>query len=795
MLRFAVAGNPNSGKTSLFNDLTGALQHVGNYPGVTVELVEGESRFLNETVSIIDLPGTYSLTAYSKDEIVARDFIMNENPDLIINVVDASNLERNLYLTVQLIELGKPMVIALNMMDIAEKKGLSLNIKRFSELLGIPAIPTIASKYIGIEELKAACIDSVNKKILPKQLEYSHELSEALGNLEKILTSCQGFSEKYPQEWFALKMLENDEPIIRKIEQHKDKNSIYKVLADSKKNIETHSGEDSATAVIEARHAIATGIAKDVISMNENVKRLYTEKIDAVVCNRFLGPIILCLVVYLLFVCVFQISDQLTWIPLFNGKWVSPVGLFSLFFESLGEQAENHIGNQMLLSLVKNALVEGVGSVMGFVPLIFFMFLFIAALEDTGYVARIAFIMDRILRAFGLQGKSILAMIISGGLGGGGCAVPGIMAARTLREEKDRLITILVAPMMNCGAKMPVYAMLIAAFFSKAGGAMMLLLWALSWFFALMSGFILRKTLIKGEQTPFVMELPVYHVPTYKGLLIHTWNRTWLYIKKAGTIILAINIVMWALMYFPEPDSTKYDSEISAKQNDFINRLKEHKYGSVIRSREDIALIDSIFSKYKKLKVATDRKTQSEIDQIEKESPLLAEFAKSIANNENNESPVEKLYSALKKHEKTLNAEKNRERLLNSYAGQTGANLNFITKYAGFDWIDNIALMGGFAAKELVLGILSTAYAMDTNPQDNPSSISTQIAQNKSWSPLKAFSLMIFVMLYAPCIPAVVTIGKETGSWKWAIFSVFYSTLFALTVSTFIYQIGHAIAY
>ncbi|MBN2640555.1 MAG: ferrous iron transport protein B, partial [Victivallales bacterium] len=532
MKRIAIAGNPNSGKTCLFNNMTGANQRVGNYPGVTVEFVTGETKLDKEKTQVIDLPGTYSLTAYSQEELVARDFIVNERPDVIINVVDASNLERNLYLTAQLIELNVPVVIALNMVDVADKKGISIDAKRLSEILGVEVVKTAANRGIGFDELKTACKKTIDEKILPKPISYSHELQSSFPELLDAVKDNAELCGHYPPKWTVIKLLEDDEQVLKQLELNKDRENIKKLLKQAKQHLFDHSHEDSATAVVESRYGFANGVCRDVSVMSEVAKQMLTDKIDRIVCNRFLGPIILCAIVYLMFTFTFSVAEDLTWIPLFNGEWVSPTGLFELIFEKFSDVAKAYIETPWLLSLVDEGIISGVGGVLGFVPLIFFMFMFIAVLEDTGYIARVAFILDRILRIFGLQGKSVLAMIVSGGFGAGGCAVPGVMATRTLREEKDRLVTIVVAQFMNCGAKMPVYAMLIAAFFAHSRGAMMFLLWLLSWAFALGSALILRKFVIKGEQTPFVMELPVYHLPTIRGVLMDTWNRTYMYIKK-----------------------------------------------------------------------------------------------------------------------------------------------------------------------------------------------------------------------------------------------------------------------
>lgn len=719
------------------------MRHVGNYPGVTVEFYAGYSKFgtEKEKVKIIDLPGTYSLTAYSQEEVVARDFIIKEKPDVVIDVVDAGNLERNLYLTTQFIELGIPIVIALNMVDIAEKKGHKIDAKKLGELLGIKVIPTVAHQKQGMEKLKEACLETVKNNITPKPIAYSHELNDALQLLENEIRESLDFCEDYPPRWLAVKLLENDDDILQKLNRSKDSEKIWNAVNKAKKRISDHSAEDSTVCVVEARYGFVSGAVKESSEITQTLKRMFSDRIDAVVCNRLLGPLVLGLIVFGLFFFVFKLADEVAWIPMLNGEWVTPVGLFENFFELLARLSEKYISNPLLLSLVKDGIISGVGGVMGFVPLIFFMFSFIAFLEDSGYIARVAFILDRALRSFGLQGKSVLAMIISGGLGAGGCAVPGVLATRTLREEKDRLVTILVTPLMNCGAKMPVYAMLIAAFFAHSRGSVMFLLWLISWCTALISAWILRRWVVKGEQTPFVMELPIYHLPTFKGVIIHTWSRTWMYIKKAGTVILAVSVILWIMMYFP--------------------RLPEKRL------------------EYYKAKIE---------DFSEKEQ------AAGIKNNQSGDAASKSNGRSSAKIKLELENEAAKEQLQYSIAGRIGKALLPASRLAGFDWHDNIALIGGFAAKEIVLGTLGTAYSMGKITHGENKSLSEKLAEDPDWSPLRAFALMIFVMIYAPCFATIAVIRKETGSWKWAVFSTVYTTILGFTLATLIYQIGSLFA-
>jgi len=697
----AIAGNPNAGKTSLFNAITGASRHVGNYPGVTVEIKEGRARGSQIPFNAVDLPGCYGLTAYSQEERVARDFLLCHRPDLIINVVDASNLERNLYLTVQLLELKQPVVIALNMVDAAEKRGIRINHKSLERLLGVPVVPTVATKGVGIDELLETCgkvLDGATR-VTPQAVRYGHPVDELVMDLTGPLTPVGEVEPKLPAEWIAVKLLENDPATWKRLKEFGDPDLTQKV-EHALKTLENHCNQDGASILAERRHGIAAGAARQCVTRERLGTREITDRIDDVVCHRILGPALLVGVVAALFFWVFKLSDEWAWVP-WPGEWKSPTGIIETCFagvELLISPLESYL--PMFHSLLHAALVRGVGGVLSFVPLIFFMFLFIAFLEDSGYIARVAFILDRLLRVFGLQGKSMLAMLIAGGIGAGGCAVPAVMATRTLREEKDRIITMLVAPFMNCGAKLPVYAMLIAAFFPYRRTAMMLILWGLSWVFALCAAWLLRRTIVRGEQTPFVMELPPYHMPTLRGVLMHTWERTWAYIRKAGTIILAVNIVLWAFMYFPQPT----DANASPEQ-----------------------------------------------------------------------------------------------RLRYSLAGRMGSVLVPVSELAGFDWRTNVALMGGFAAKEVIIGAMATAYAMIDEPDASDDeeamamSLAQQLASDPAWTPLRAFALMLFIMLYAPCMSTIAVMKRESGGWRWPIFSLGFSTGFAFMVAVAAYQIGLAL--
>jgi len=771
MKRIAIAGNPNSGKSCVFNNLTGGNQRVGNYPGVTVEFTEGTSQFGGEKVQIIDLPGTYSLTAYSQDEVVARDFIMQEKPDVVVNVIDASNLERNLYLTAQLLELQTPMILVLNMYDVAEKKGLAIDAELLAESLGIKVVKTIAVKKEGMDDIKAACLETINDEYKPCPLSYPHELEKILPGVLAEVEKCPTITASYNPTWFAVKLLEDDEIILKELKKSSCAGQIEVALSNAKEELKKHSDEESNTAVVEARYAFAHGIYRTALKSNEQDQKLLTGAIDAVACNRFLGPVLLGTVVYTLFKFTFFMSEDLAVIPTLSGEFVSPIGLFEMIFEYLGGLGEG-IQTPWLQSLVVDGIVGGVGGVMGFVPLIFFMFMFLSVLEDSGYIARVAFILDRVLRSFGLQGKSILAMIVSGGLGAGGCAVPGVMATRTMREEKDRLVTILVAPLMNCGAKIPVFAMLTAAFFAENQGEMLFLIWLLSWVFALTFAVLLRKFIIKGEQTPFVMELPVYHIPTLRGVMTDTWNRTYMYIKKAATIILAINVVLWAMIYYPRTDTTLFDAQREAANKTLLSAVATTTFASQFSEEEIESTLAALGS-----------------EEGDEADAKYEDIVKAFADDK---TPLSKAVTSYNESSIQIDNDEQQAQFSGSIAGKIGMALEPISKLAGFDWRDNIALIGGFAAKEVVVGYLGTVYSMGDVDPEASDSLADRLQNDPEWSRVRAFAMIIFIMIYAPCFVTIAVIKRETN-WKWALFSTGYTTVIGFILAVAVFQIGNLI--
>ncbi|SUY39293.1 ferrous iron transport protein B [Clostridium perfringens] len=541
MLTIALAGNPNCGKTSLFNLLTKSRQHIGNWPGVTVEKKEGTLKFKGESYKVIDLPGTYSLGAYSEDEIVARNYILKDKPDVVINVVDATNLERNLYLTTQLIEMGANVVIALNMIDQAETLNIEIDTNKLSKRLGVPIIKTSALKNRGIEELIETSIHSKkNEKLI--NINYGEDIENEIKNLSSLLEAYKNKLE-FPVNLTALKLLENDEYIKDKVKQLNSP-SIFNKLEESNKTIEKNIGFEADMSIVDKRYSFISSITEDVIKKPSEKQVTTTEKIDKIVTNKYLGIPIFALIMYCLYELTFIIGAG---IQEWFGDLIAKAGVIvSDFISNMGAP-------ELLVGFINDGLFGGVGAVLSFLPLIMVMYFLLGLLEDSGYMARAAYVMDRLMRGLGLHGKTFVSMIVSVG-----CNVPGIMSTRTLENKKDRMIAILINPFISCGARMPIYAVFVEAFFPTHQGLVLFSLYVLGIIVALISGKIFSKTLFKGESSYFVMELPAYRMPSIKNVFLLMWEKAGAFFKKAGMIIFPMMIVLWALSVLPlgvEPNS------------------------------------------------------------------------------------------------------------------------------------------------------------------------------------------------------------------------------------------------
>ena len=525
-----LAGNPNVGKTTVFNQLTGMRQHVGNWPGKTVERAEGHFEHGVYGYDLVDLPGNYALSAHTMEEIVSRDFIVDDDSDVIVNVVDAANLERNLYLTVQMMELGANLVLAVNMNDFARKKDHIIDMELMSELLGFPVIEINAKTKDGFEELLNTVEEvAENPNDSSEKLSYSNDIKGHLAELQEVIEQDDDLL-KVPSVWTAVKLLEKDTIVIDKV-QHSPQGSKIMVEVDKvSKHLYDVYRDGPEEVIASARYAFIDGLVAEAVSKPAVEKETMTDKIDKVVTDRILAPFIFLIIMWLMFQVTFTVGAPFQ-------------DLISQLFDSLSAWVGTFLGGGLLESFVCDGIIGGVGGVLTFLPIIILMFLFLSILEDCGYLARAAFTLDKIMhKIVGLHGKAFIPMIL-----GFGCGVPAIMATRTMENEGDRMLAMMLVPFMSCTARLPIYAIFVAAFFSDNGGNVLLAIYLLGIVVALVVAAILKRTMFKGLSTPFVMELPTYKVPSVKGALLHTWEKVKGFLRKAGTIILVCSIILWAL--------------------------------------------------------------------------------------------------------------------------------------------------------------------------------------------------------------------------------------------------------
>jgi ferrous iron transport protein B len=694
----ALAGNPNSGKTTIFNNMTGARQHVGNYPGVTVEKKEGWVKHQGFEITVIDLPGTYGLSAYSPDELVARNVIIDEKPDLLVNVVDASNLERNLYLTTQLKELEVPMVLVLNMADMAERNKIAINYKLLSQLLGMPVVRAVGIKNEGTAAILDAVVNRYTGKENPPErlVRYRQEIEDEIIRLQAIAgqdkfstliedTAASGTNEDfgYPLRWTIIKLMENDRELTEKVASYPESRSLLEQVEQSQQRIKNLHGDDLEMSLVEDRYAFIRGVCREACQVSMVNRLSITEKIDKVLLNRVLGIPLFLGMMWLLFQLTFTLGAPLM-------EWID-TGVTALGTWVNGQMAEG-----LLRSLIVDGIIGGVGGVIVFLPNILLLFLGIAFLEGTGYMSRAAFVMDEIMHKAGLHGKSFVPMLI-----GFGCTVPALMASRTLENPRDRLVTMLVTPLMSCGARLPVYTLLIAAFFDpRVGGNVLFSLYLIGIVLAIIMARVFRTWLLPGETEPFVMELPIYRLPSLKSVLIHMWERAWLYLKKAGTVILAISIIMWGMFTFPAVDKDGHEFTSHAIQME------------------------------------------------------------------------------------------------NSYAGRMGKAIEPVLKPLGFDWKTGVALVAGFGAKEVVASTMGTLYSIEdeealaSEEEHIVKSFAQRAREQSGYTPLVAYVLMLFTLIYVPCLATIAVIKRETNSWKWPAFTIGYTMVLAWVISFVVYQGG-----
>jgi ferrous iron transport protein B len=726
-----LAGNPNSGKTSIFNALTGARQKVANWSGVTVEKREGRLKYKGYIFKIVDLPGTYSLSSYSIEEIVARDFIINENPDVIINVVDAGNLDRNLYLTTQLIDMRTKVVMALNMFDEAELKGMKIDTGTLSGLMGMDVVKTIAVKSEGIDRLLDAVINVSSKKSSVSRhihINYGNDIEIEIQKIQKKIRSDESIIGKYSTRWLALRLLEGDRDAEAKLKNHHEIKNILIEATVSRRTIEKKYNDDIETIFTDMRYGFIAGAVKESVKKTAPRRRDFTEKIDKIITHRIMAFPILIVFLWMLFELTFTLGQY-------------PMNLIEKGVKLLSSVFSSILSESPLKDLIVNGIIGGIGGVIIFLPNILILFMGISFMEDTGYMARAAFIMDKIMHKMGLHGKSFISLVM-----GFGCNVPAIMATRSLENTKDRILTILINPFMSCSARLPVYILFAGTFFSTYAGVVITSLYAVGIILAFISAKLFNVIFFKGQSMPFVMELPPYRFPTIKTTLLHMWDRGSLYLKKVAGIILIFSIIIWVLSSYPK------SLEIEDKYYDSINKIK----------RTYIFNNTNIINKY---------------GRMSKELAIL---------NDKFETELEK-----------IQIEKRSEEMKYTFIGRIGDALHPLFKPLGFNWQMGISLTTGLATKEIVVSTMSVLYHSSEEEKDNGKQKSLREVLKKSEygiSPLAAYTFLLFVLLYVPCIGTVSVIGREAG-WRWAMFSIVYQIVLAWLVCFLFYNAGRLLGF
>lgn len=778
----AVAGQPNAGKSTIFNMLTGARQHVANYPGVTVEKKSGTYRYEDARIDLVDLPGTYSLTSYSLEERIARDFILHERPALVVNVVDASNLKRNLYLTFQLLEMETPVVIDLNMMDVAKRRGLTIDTQELSRRIGTPVASTVGNRGKGKKELRKATFDAYNKRetLKPFRINYG-PLEPILKELESKLSRDSELSENYPVRWLAVKLMEGDSEAQRLIEKHvEDPTGILAYVEKKGKQFASQHNEAPEGFIAAKRYQTADEIIKYALKKKQKTRSTLSDTIDTVVCNRFLGPVILAAIIYALFelaiVQGYKVTGY-TW-PLFAGfrDLVASILPSSGFIQ------------EPLIRSVTLGVVDGIIAVLNYIPIFLILFALIAILEDTGYMPRMAFILDRIFRRFGLHGQSTLPLIL-GGVCVGGCAIPGVMACRAIKDERARMATILTVPLMNCMAKIPLYTLLVSIFFVQHKGVVMFFIATITIIVALAVAKALTLTVLsRKESAPFILEMPPYQLPTVQGVLRRCLERTWLFVRKVITIVIAIAIVVYALITLPgltQERKTYYETKAAGTITGFYNQLENNPYVDLLAGA-GLTEFMGYWNDYKKARMSA--KEKGNVDEaFERKNP---EFFKIVKPGGDQEAKrVNRSFKKLMRTRKGLLRDKKEETTASSYLGRFGRLIEPFTKLAGFNWRINIALLSAFAAKENSVATLGTIYQ---SSEEEKASLEVRMKEKeKGFTPLHALAIILFMAMCPPCIPTLVMVKLESGSLRWMFFAALYPTLLGLMMAILVFSGGN----
>lgn len=736
VINVALVGNPNCGKTTIFNYASNSRERVGNYGGVTVDAKEATFTYNDYTLKLVDLPGTYSITSYTPEEIYVRDHLINELPDVVLNVLDSSNLERNLYLTTQLIDMDLKIVIALNMWDEFEEKGDIFDYRALGKMMGIPMVPTHGTKGDGVTKLFEKIIDVYEDKEPTTRhihINYGQVLEMSIKHLQDVINreGNEMLTSKIAPRYLAIKLLENDEAEIKRIHSCKNAVEIISVATKESEIVEKQRGDNIETLITDAKYGFIEGALKETFTPAPQKEKLSRSRlIDEIVTNKLLSYPIFLLAIWGTFQATFVIGDYpMQWIEI-SISWI-------------GVQLSNFLPDGMLKDLLIDGILGGVGGVIVFLPNILILFFFITLMEATGYMARVAFIVDKLMHKIGLHGKSFIPMLM-----GFGCNVPAIMATRTIESKNDRLVTMLILPFMSCSARYPVYILLISAFFDSYQGSILFGIYLFGIMLAGMSAWMMKKTLFKVETIPFVMELPPYRAPSVKLIFKQTWFKGRQYLRKMGTVILVASMIIWALGYFP-------------------------------------------------LGMHIDEKIDDQIVDIENAAAIRLITASSEFEKESVQTEAGELIGKLE-------FERQREKQENSFIGRLGKFIEPIIAPLGYDWKMGVSIIAGAAAKEIVISTMGVLYQTDPDVNENQDLISKLQEQKYEsglkagqpiFTPLVALSFMIFILIYFPCIAVIAAIKHESGQWKWSAFLAIYTTGLAWLVSFVVYQGGSLLGF
>lgn len=722
VIRVALVGNPNCGKTSLFNIASGSHEHVGNYSGVTVDAKEGRFEYKGYKFVLVDLPGTYSLSAYSPEELYVRKNLIGNVPDVVINVVDASNIERNLYLTAQVIDMNLRVVMALNMYDELKDKGDELDIKQLGYLLGMPVCPTVSRDGTGIPELFDTVI-KIYTQSDPKLARHIHinhgaELEKSIDRIKLLLQKNQSLRDKYSTRYLAIKYLEDDKDIEKIIDTLPNRDEIISARVIEEQRILDLLHTNTESAIVDAKYAFIQGALAETYKPHQDAtpRKTITDKIDAVVTNKWMAFPIFIAVLYLIFQTTFAVGDYpMQWIDWFVGKF--------------GDFVATFMADGWLKDLVVDGIISGVGSVLVFLPNILILYFFISLMEDSGYMSRAAFIVDKLMHKIGLHGKSFIPMVM-----GFGCNVPAIMATRAIESRKSRMITIAIIPFMSCAGRLPIFVLLAGAFFPHNAALVLLGIYLLGIVLAILSAIVLSK-FVKDDDLPFVMELPPYRIPTAKAIWRHTWEKGQQYLQKMATTILICSVIIWFLGYFPK------NKELMAAQEEYAT-LAQTPAG--------------------RLEINADK----------------VEVNAATATKEDLATRIDSLYAYQQE---------------NSYIGQLGRMVSPALDPLGFNWKMDVGLLTGIAAKELVVSTLGVMYsegAKVSEGHDMSEDTQLQSALVNDVTPAAALSFMVFILLYFPCVATFVAIKNETGKWRWAVACCAYTMAVAWIMSFIVYRLA-----